>query len=237
MSAQITVHLAGDARSVPETTTAGALFEGQRDVVVARVNGELRDLAHVLAEGDVVEPVHIDSEDGLAVLRHSCAHVLAQAVQAVNPSAKLGIGPPIRDGFYYDFDVENPFTPEDLKALEKVMQRIINEGQTFVRREVSDEAALVELAHEPYKCELVGLKSNAADAADGASAEVGEGGLTMYDNVRRDGSRAWGDLHHEAPGQRLQGHAQFGRLLARGPEQPPVAAGVRHGLADQGRPG
>ena len=194
MSAQITVHLAGDARSVPETTTARALFEGQRDVVVARVNGELRDLAHVLAEGDVVEPVHIDSEDGLAVLRHSCAHVLAQAVQAVNPSAKLGIGPPIRDGFYYDFDVENPFTPEDLKALEKVMQRIINEGQTFVRREVSDEDALVELAHEPYKCELVGLKSNAADAADGASAEVGEGGLTMYDNVRRDGSRAWGDL-------------------------------------------
>ena len=194
MSAQITVHLAGDARSVPETTTARALFEGQRDVVVARVNGELRDLAHVLAEGDVVEPVHIDSEDGLAVLRHSCAHVLAQAVQAVNPSAKLGIGPPIRDGFYYDFDVENPFTPEDLKALEKVMQRIINEGQTFVRREVSDEAALVELAHEPYKCELVGLKSNAADAADGASAEVGEGGLTMYDNIRRDGSRAWGDL-------------------------------------------
>ena len=194
MSAQITVHLAGDARSVPETTTARALFEGQRDVVVARVNGELRDLAHVLAEGDVVEPVHIDSEDGLAVLRHSCAHVLAQAVQAVNPSAKLGIGPPIRDGFYYDFDVENPFTPEDLKALEKVMQRIINEGQTFVRREVSDEDALVELAHEPYKCELVGLKSNAADAADGASAEVGEGGLTMYDNIRRDGSRAWGDL-------------------------------------------
>ncbi len=209
MSAQITVHLAGDARSVPEATTAGALFEGRREVVVARVNGELRDLAHVLAEGDAVEPVTMDSEDGLAVLRHSCAHVLAQAVQEVNPSAKLGIGPPIRDGFYYDFDVENPFTPEDLKALEKVMQRIINEGQTFVRREVSDEDALIELAHEPYKCELVGLKSNAADAADGASAEVGEGGLTIYDNLRRDGSRAWGDLCRgpHIPSTKLLGNA------------------------------
>lgn len=195
MPAQITVHVAGSERTVDEGTTAADLFDGQRDVLVARVGGELRDLAHVLADGDAVEPVTAAEQDGLDVLRHSCAHVLAQAVQQVNPDAKLGIGPPIRDGFYYDFDVAEPFTPEDLKALEKVMQRIVNEGQTFVRREVSDEDALVELADEPYKCELIGLKGGAAeDAAEGAEVEVGGAQLTIYDNVRRDGTRAWGDL-------------------------------------------
>ena len=198
MSAQITVTLAGSERTVTEQTTAGELFEqngsADRSVVVARVNGELRDLFHVLREGDVVEPVTIDSEDGLAVLRHSTAHVLAQAVQSLHSDAKLGIGPPIRDGFYYDFDVEEPFHPEDLKALERAMQKIINEGQTFQRRVVTDEDALKELAHEPYKCELVGLKGGAGEAAEGASVEVGGGELTIYDNVRRDGTRAWGDL-------------------------------------------
>jgi threonyl-tRNA synthetase len=209
VSASITVSVAGSERLVAADTTAAALFEGDRAVVVARVNGQLRDLAHQLAEGDLVEPVRIDEPDGLTVLRHSCAHVLAQAVQQVDPDAKLGIGPPIRDGFYYDFDVATPFTPESLKELEKVMQRIINEGQTFVRREVSDDEALRELADEPYKCELVGLKSNAADAAEGASAEVGEGGLTIYDNIRRDGSRAWGDLCRgpHIPSTKLLGNA------------------------------
>ncbi len=195
MSAQITVHIADSERSVPEQTTAAQLFEGEREVLVARVNGELRDLAYVLADGDVVEPVTASEQDGLDVLRHSAAHVLAQAVQEVNPQAKLGIGPPIRDGFYYDFDVETPFNPEDLKALEKVMQRIVNEGQTFARREISDADALAELAEEPYKCELIGLKGGAAeDAAEGASVEVGGAQLTIYDNLRKDGSRAWGDL-------------------------------------------
>lgn len=194
VSADITVVIAGSERSVAAGTTAGDLFEGDKAVVVARVGGELRDLAHVLADGDVVEPVTIDSEDGLAVLRHSAAHVLAQAVQEINPKAKLGIGPPIRDGFYYDFDVEEPFTPEDLKALEKAMQRIINEGQTFSRRPISDDEARAELADEPYKLELIGLKGGAAEAAEGASAEVGEGELTIYDNHRRSGELAWRDL-------------------------------------------
>jgi len=210
MSAEITVHVAGSERSVPEGTTAADLFEGRREIVVARVGDELVDLAHVLADGDVVEPVSVDSEDGLNVLRHSCAHVLAQAVQQVDPDAKLGIGPPIRDGFYYDFDVAEPFTPESLKALEKVMQRIINEGQTFVRREVSDEDALVELAGEPYKCELIGLKGGASEeAAEGASVEVGGAQLTIYDNVRRDGSVAWGDLCRgpHLPNTKLLGNA------------------------------
>jgi len=212
VSAQITVTVAGSERAVrqvTEQTTAGDLFEGQRNVVVARVNGELRDLFHVLADGDVVEPVTVDSADGLAVLRHSTAHVLAQAVQSLHADAKLGIGPPVRDGFYYDFDVDEPFVPEDLKALEKAMQKIINEGQTFARRVVTDEAALKELAHEPYKCELVGLKGGAGDAAEGASVEVGGGELTIYDNIRRDGSVAWGDLCRgpHIPSTKLIGNA------------------------------
>jgi len=210
VSAQITVNVAGSERSVPEQTTAADLFSEDRAIVVARVNGELRDLAHVLADGDAVEPVRIDEEDGLNVLRHSAAHVLAQAVQEVNPQARLGIGPPVKDGFYYDFDVEEPFNPDDLKKLEKAMQRIINEGQTFVRREISDEEALAELKDEPYKCELIGLKGGSAEgAAEGASVEVGGAQLTIYDNVRRDGSLAWGDLCRgpHIPSTKLIGNA------------------------------
>ncbi|NEC93626.1 threonine--tRNA ligase, partial [Streptomyces sp. SID12501] len=127
------------------------LFGDRRDVVVVRVDGELKDLALPLPAGAVVEAVTIDSPDGLSVLRHSAAHVLAQAVQEVNPQARLGIGPPITDGFYYDFDVETPFTPEDLKAIEKVMNRIVKEGQTFRRWDVTEAQAREELAAEPYK--------------------------------------------------------------------------------------
>ena len=194
MSGQITVTVAGDERSVAQGTTAADLFDGDRGIVVARIGDRLVDLAHELENGDVVEPVTIDSPDGLDVLRHSTAHVLAQAVQQVNPKARLGIGPPIRDGFYYDFDVDVPFTPDDLKELERVMQRIVNEGQTFSRRVTSDDEARDELADEPYKLELIGLKGNAADAAEGAEAEVGGGELTIYDNRRRDGELAWKDL-------------------------------------------
>jgi threonyl-tRNA synthetase len=164
-------------------------------VVAARVGGELRDLAHVLSDGDAVEPVAIDSADGRSILRHSTAHVMAQAVQALHPDARLGIGPPIENGFYYDFDVEVPFTPDDLAALDKRMQQIVKEGQSFVRRVVTDDEARAELAAEPYKLELIGLKGGAAaGAADGAEAEVGASELTIYDNVRKDGSLAWKDL-------------------------------------------
>ncbi len=196
MSAQLTVTVAGVERSVAAGTTSADLFADDRRIVVARVDGELVDLSRELADGDVVEGVDIGSDDGLSVLRHSCAHVMAQAVQQLHPSAKLGIGPPIRDGFYYDFDVDQPFTPDDLKAIEKAMQKIVNEGQTFARRVVTETQALEELAGEPYKCELVGLKGGMShdDAEAGAGVEVGEGDLTIYDNLRRDGSRAWGDL-------------------------------------------
>ncbi|MGI8949891.1 MAG: threonine--tRNA ligase [Ornithinimicrobium sp.] len=195
MSSQITVTVAGSERSVDAGTTAGELLVPDQAVVVCRVDGELRDLTHQPAGGEVLEPVAIDSPDGLAVLRHSTAHVLAQAVQQTFPEARLGIGPPIRDGFYYDFDVAEPFTPDDLKRLEKAMQRIINTGQTFARRPVSDDEARRELAAEPYKLELIGLKGGAADdAADCAEVEVGGAELTVYDNVDRQGSAVWGDL-------------------------------------------
>ncbi len=174
-------------------TTGLDLFGQDRTIVAARVNGEIKDLDLPLPDGATVEPVLIDSPDGLNILRHSCAHVAAQAVQNLHEEAKLGIGPPITDGFYYDFQVAEPFTPEDLKALEKQMQRIVKERQRFVRRVVTDEQANAELADEPFKLELIKDKGS-ANAEDGSMVEVGGGELTIYDNVRRNGDRAWGDL-------------------------------------------
>ncbi|KOG89360.1 threonine--tRNA ligase [Streptomyces varsoviensis] len=185
-----------EERVVTTGTTAAALFEGERTVVAARVAGELRDLTYALADGDEVEPVELASEDGLNILRHSAAHVMAQAVQDLFPEAKLGIGPPIKDGFYYDFDVETPFTPDDLKRIEKKMQEIQKRGQRFSRRVTTDEDARAELADEPYKLELIGLKgAPLADGADGASVEVGGGELTIYDNLdAKTGELCWKDL-------------------------------------------
>ena len=169
-----------------------ALFS-DRSVVALRVNGELKDLATTVTADDDVQPVTIESPDGLSILRHSAAHVLAQAVQRIKPQANLGIGPPITDGFYYDFGTDEPFTPEDVKAIKKEMERIVREGQRFVRRVVTDDDARAELAHEPFKLELIGLKGG-ADKTDGASVEVGAGELTIYDNVTRDGETIWKDL-------------------------------------------
>ncbi|SKC58753.1 threonyl-tRNA synthetase [Plantibacter cousiniae] len=169
-----------------------ALFT-DRSVVAMRVNGELKDLAATVTETDTVEPVHLDSPDGLNILRHSAAHVLAQAVQQVDPHANLGIGPPVTDGFYYDFDVAAPFTPEALKVLQKTMDRIIRQGQRFVRRVVTEDEARAELAGEPYKLELIGLKGGSA--ADDENVEVGGAELTIYDNVDpKTGETVWKDL-------------------------------------------
>ncbi|CAM5366535.1 Threonine--tRNA ligase OS=Streptomyces rochei OX=1928 GN=thrS PE=3 SV=1 [Streptomyces rochei] len=184
-----------EERVVTTGTTAAELFAGQRSIIAARVAGELKDLAYEVEDGETVEGVEISSEDGLAILRHSTAHVMAQAVQELFPEAKLGIGPPIKDGFYYDFDVEKPFHPDDLKAIEKKMQEIQKRGQRFSRRVVTDEAARDELAGEPYKLELIGLKGAAGQAADGADAEVGAGELTIYDNLdAKTGELCWKDL-------------------------------------------
>ncbi|MGH3866078.1 MAG: threonine--tRNA ligase [Pseudonocardiaceae bacterium] len=182
------------ARSVTTGTTAGEALGGDRSVIAARVGGVLRDLNHTLLEGDLVEPVLASSDDGLAIIRHSCAHVMAQAVQELFPQARLGMGPPIKDGFYYDFDVDRPFQPEDLARVEERMRTIVTAGQSFSRREVSDEQARAELALEPYKLELIGLKGSTA-GHDDISVEVGTGNLTIYDNIDpASGHTVWKDL-------------------------------------------
>jgi threonyl-tRNA synthetase len=198
----------GVERTVPSDTTGFKLFEA-KTIVAIRVNGELRDLAHIVEQGDSVEGIELSSADGLNILRHSAAHVLAQAVQNINPEAKLGIGPPIKDGFYYDFDVVEPFTPEDLRKLEKEMDRIIRAGQRFGRRVTNDDAARKELSAEPYKLELIGLKGNADAVGDGA-AEVGSGELTIYDNTNpQTGEVIWSDLCRgpHLPNTRMIGNA------------------------------
>lgn len=169
-------------------TTALDLFREDRRVVVARINGQLKDLATELVDGDDVEPVDIESDDGLFVMRHSAAHVMAQAVQELYPGTMLGIGPPIKDGFYYDFDAPEPFQPDDLKKVEKQMQRIIKSGQRFRRRAVSEDEARRELADEKYKLRLIG--------SDGGAEvmEVGGDELTIYDNLDRQGDVIWNDL-------------------------------------------
>ncbi|MGL4831496.1 MAG: threonine--tRNA ligase [Propionibacteriaceae bacterium] len=176
-----------------ETPSGLDLYGQDRTVVAMKVNGETRDLHRELADGDVVEPVMATSDEGLSILRHSCGHVTAQALQEYIPETKLGIGPPITDGFYYDFQVPRSITPDDLKEIEKIMGRIVKEKQRFVRRVVTDEQARVELANEPFKLELITDKGG-ANADDGSSVEVGGAELTIYDNVRPNGECAWGDL-------------------------------------------
>ena len=160
------------------------LFAERKEIVVCKINGELKDLWTELAEGDSVESVSISSPEGLAVLRHSTAHVMAQAVQQVFAQTRLGIGPPITDGFYYDFDPERAFNPEDLVKIESAMRKIVKEGQRFKRRVTTEADALKELAHEPYKCELIGIKGGGTDETN---VEVGGAELTIYDNLGRDG--------------------------------------------------
>ncbi|MDP5025707.1 MAG: threonine--tRNA ligase, partial [Aquiluna sp.] len=182
--------LDGKTHQVSEGATGFDLFE-DRSIVALKVNGEPKDLSYKLSEGDEVEGVSVSSDLGLSILRHSAAHVMAQAVQELFDESKLGIGPPITDGFYFDFDVENPFTPEDLKKIEKRMKELVGKSQRFVRREVSDAEAKELMKNEPYKLELIGLKSE--DVGEGA-AEVGAGGLSVYENLNPDGTVAWMDL-------------------------------------------
>jgi len=190
MASLITVTVDGQNQLIDADQRPTQIFAERATVVVARINGEIRDLWSELFEGDQIEAIEISSPDGLAVLRHSTAHVLAQAVQEVFPETKLGIGPPIKDGFYYDFDPIRPFTPEDLEKLETAMRKIVKAGQRFRRRVVTEAQALEELRSEPYKCELVGIKS----ADDESAVEVGGAELTIYDNLGRDGVPVWKDL-------------------------------------------
>jgi threonyl-tRNA synthetase len=224
----VTPETSSEASTVVSEASIGADLFPSPDVVAIRVNGELRDLHTHVDAGVTVEPILVGSPEGLEILRHSSAHVLAQAVQTLNPQAKLGIGPPVTDGFYYDFDVAEPFSPEDLSALEKEMQRIVKSGQRFVRRVVSADEALAELAGEPYKCELVGLKDAAAAGDQSESVEVGAGELTIYDNVdSKTGETVWRDLCRgpHIPSTRMMGNGwKLTRLAAaywRGSEKNP----------------
>jgi threonyl-tRNA synthetase len=189
--AQISITVDGAALKIEADQRPTHIFADNKDVVVCRVNGVLKDLWTELSEGDVLESVLISSPDGLAVLRHSTAHVMAQAVQEVYANTRLGIGPPIKDGFYYDFDPTNTFNPDDLVKIESAMRKIVKEGQRFRRRVITEAEALNELAHEPYKCELIGIKGPAGEEA---SVEVGGSELTIYDNLGRDGNPVWSDL-------------------------------------------
>jgi threonyl-tRNA synthetase len=189
--ASISITVDGAALSVDSEQRPTHLFAENKEIVVCEINGELKDLWTDLHDGDVVIGVSISSPQGLAVLRHSTAHVMAQAVQSVFADTKLGIGPPITDGFYYDFDPQKPFNPDDLEKIESAMRKIVKEGQRFKRRTTNEKDALAELKAEPYKCELIGLKSGAGDEA---SVEVGGAELTIYDNLGRDGQPVWSDL-------------------------------------------
>ncbi|MEX3508228.1 threonine--tRNA ligase [Kocuria carniphila] len=199
-AAQLQLTVDSAPRTEIQGTTAADLYADQREVVVAHINGELKDLSTELSDGDVVERVLVSDPEGLEVLRHSTAHVMAQAVQQLRPDAKLGIGPYITDGFYFDFDVDEPFTPEDLKKIEKSMLKIVNKSQLFQRRSVDEDEARQEMADEPYKLELIDLANGPGsgsmeESAEGASVEVGAGEITIYDNVDRQSHEiVWRDL-------------------------------------------
>ena len=188
----ISITVNEERKEVDASFTGVELFAEDKNIIAVRLNGELRDLYTPLHDGDTVESVALDSEDGIAIMRHSATHVMAQAVQEIRPDAKLGVGPVIKDGFYYDFDVDTPFTPDDLKQIEKHMQRIIKESQSFRRRVVTEEEARAEEANQPYKLELIGDKEAALDPA--AFGEISKHELSMYDNLDREGNKVWSDL-------------------------------------------
>ena len=191
-AATISISINDSKKEVGRDQTGVQLFSNDKNIIAVRINGRTRDLSTPLHDGDTVEPIPLDTPDGVAIMRHSCAHVLAQAVQQIRPDAKLGIGPAIANGFYYDFDVKQPFTPADLKEIERRMRRIVKSSQSFHRRVVTESQARAEEADQPYKQELIGLKE--ADIDKDEATEVAVGELSMYDNVDRTGTVVWKDL-------------------------------------------
>lgn len=211
----ISISVNGEKKEVDPATTGVQLFSDDKNVVAVKINGIDRDLYTPLKEGDKVEPIELDSADGLAIMRHSATHVMAQAVQDLFPDAKLGIGPAIKDGFYYDFDVKKPFTPDDLKRIEKKMRAIIKEGQIFRRRVVSADEARKEEKDQPYKLQLIDRTVKEIKNGDKSEKQY-NGELSMYDNVRKDGTVAWKDLCHgpHLPNTRLIGAFKLQRTAA-----------------------
>ncbi|MGY0007934.1 threonine--tRNA ligase [Micromonospora sp. I033] len=221
------VVVAAGTTAADAVAAAGLPMSGPKAIVVVRdPQGVLRDLDWKPAEETAVEPVALDTPDGLNVLRHSTAHVLAQAVQDVFPEAKLGIGPPIENGFYYDFQVAKPFQPDDLAKLEKRMQEIVKSGQRFRRRRFNSlDEARGELAAEPFKMELIEVKGEGLDSSE--VMEVGGGELTIYDNLAATEDKVcWSDLCRgpHLPNTRLIGAFKLMRSAAaywRGSEKNP----------------
>ncbi len=188
---EISITVDGVVRTIEPDQRPTQIYADRKEIVVCKINGVLRDLWSDLTAGDVIEGISISSPEGLSVLRHSTAHVMAQAVQQIFTQTRLGIGPPITDGFYYDFDPQEPFNPDNLVKIESAMRKIIKDGQRFKRRVTTEAEALKELAHEPYKCELIGIKGGGTDETN---VEVGGAELTIYDNLGRDGQSVWSDL-------------------------------------------
>lgn len=188
---ELSVVIDGRDTTIAPGTTGTDVFGSDASIIAMAIDGEPVDLYRPIPGGATVESITLSSPRGLEILRHSCTHVMAQAVQEMFPDVNLGIGPFIEDGFYYDFGNIEPVTPQLLKQIEKRMKRIVKEGQSFRRREVTQEEAREELADQPFKLELIDTKGQ---GAQGASVEVGGDELTIYDNVRRSGEVAWSDL-------------------------------------------
>ncbi|WP_432788847.1 threonine--tRNA ligase [Brevibacterium sp. K11IcPPYGO002] len=186
------IDCAGESIPFTEGLTGTEIFSTDRTVVAMWLNGEPADLSRELQSGDRIAPITIDSDAGLDILRHSTGHVTAQAVQELFPGTKLGIGPYITDGYYFDFDAAEPFTPEDLKAIQKKAAQIVKSGQTFNRVVVTEDEARERMANEPFKLELIDDKGKGGD--EETSVEVGGGELTVYENVDRKGEVVWQDL-------------------------------------------
>ncbi|MGO0602902.1 threonine--tRNA ligase [Brevibacterium linens] len=186
------IDCAGESIPFTEGLTGTEIFSTDRTVVAMWLNGEPADLSRELQSGDRIAPITIDSDAGLDILRHSTGHVTAQAVQELFPGTKLGIGPYITDGYYFDFDAAEPFTPEDLKAIQKKAAQIVKSGQTFNRVVVTEDEARERMANEPFKLELIDDKGTGGD--EETSVEVGGGELTVYENVDRTGEVVWQDL-------------------------------------------
>ena len=186
------IDCAGESIPWKEGLTGTEIFSSDRTVIAMWLNGEPADLSRELNAGDSIAPITIDSDAGLDILRHSTGHVTAQAVQELFPGTKLGIGPYITDGYYFDFDVAEPFTPEDLKAIQKKAAQIVKSGQTFKRVVVTEDEARQRMANEPFKLELIDDKGHASDGD--SAVEVGAGELTVYENIDRKGEVVWQDL-------------------------------------------
>ncbi len=193
--ADFRITLDGEPHVVPAGATIGeVLADLGAEAVAVRVKQSVRDLTWMIEDGEQIETIPLGTAEGREILRHSTAHVMAQAVTDLFPDAKFAIGPPVENGFYYDFDVAEPFTPEDVERIEARMREIVASGQSFVRRVLEPDEARELFRDQPYKLEIIDRASKGdVDAEETVDAVPGETELSVYDN-RTDGHTAWTDL-------------------------------------------